>query len=907
MSLGPLIFTAPLALLALLGLPLLLWVLRASPPPPRRELFPPLRLLEGIAAQEETPAKTPWWVILLRALAISLAIFGLAAPSWAPTPNAVLEDGPLLIVVDDGWASAADWRTAQASVSALIDARAPEGVHLVLTAKGESNLEADQALAPRAARQKISGLAPKPWANDYLSALQTIELIGLPPGPTVWISDGLEGPGRLELANALAARGTLEVRRLSVGPILTGFEEGTSLSANLERFQPDATTRTLVSARAANASPLAASPLDWAAGQSTATVQFDLPVAARGQISRIDINGVRGAGSVLLLGSGKGRPRVGLVDLVGGQDQPLLSDAHYIEKALAPTSDIIRADVGDLIADNPDAIILSDVGRLTQGETSALITWVEAGGVLIRFAGPRLAAQSDGLVPVTLRQGTRSLGGALAWDQPQKLDGFPPASPFAGIVTPSDALIRQQVLAEPDADLAARTWARLEDGTPIVTGAERGQGLIVLFHVTARPDWSDLPYTAAFVSMLERTVSLRGQRLPRADGMGLYTPFRVLDGFGQLEPPDAEISPVQNQDWSTIEAGPYTPPGLYTGPDGMKALNVFRQPPVIAKNWPQNTRLTASAAPDRIALAPPFLFAAGGLLVLDMLLALAFAGRLPGWITARTVHQRARSRAGSSLLALCLCAHVFAPTSEAQSRTSTVPEAALEMRFGFIPSGDGRIDSRTREGLFGLSFALKDRTSVEPGTPVAVNLETDPLDLYPLIYMVISESTPPLTPRAASRLNTYLRSGGALLIDTRDDAIPRGAAETAGPHALERILVGLDLPQIQPVPSDHVLTRAFYIQRDFPGQVSGGTLWIEAVDPASNSGGKVSPVFIGGADWASAWASDEQGRPLYPVEGGERQREYAYRFGINLVMYILTGTYKDDQVHIPALLDRLDK
>jgi hypothetical protein len=70
----------------------------------------------------------------------------------------------------------------------------------------------------------------------------------------------------------------------------------------------------------------------------------------------------------------------------------------------------------------------------------------------------------------------------------------------------------------------------------------------------------------------------------------------------------------------------------------------------------------------------------------------------------------------------------------------------------------------------------------------------------------------------------------------------------------------------------------------------------------------VTPVLIGGNDWAAAWARTESGQPMFPVGrgfGGERQRELAIRFGVNLVMHVLTGNYKSDQVHVPALLDRL--
>ena len=73
----------------------------------------------------------------------------------------------------------------------------------------------------------------------------------------------------------------------------------------------------------------------------------------------------------------------------------------------------------------------------------------------------------------------------------------------------------------------------------------------------------------------------------------------------------------------------------------------------------------------------------------------------------------------------------------------------------------------------------------------------------------------------------------------------------------------------------------------------------------SNNDG-VASIIVGSNDWASAWAMDAAGRPVMPViPGGDMQREMALRFGVNLVMYALTGNYKADQVHLPAIIERL--
>jgi hypothetical protein len=127
------------------------------------------------------------------------------------------------------------------------------------------------------------------------------------------------------------------------------------------------------------------------------------------------------------------------------------------------------------------------------------------------------------------------------------------------------------------------------------------------------------------------------------------------------------------------------------------------------------------------------------------------------------------------------------------------------------------------------------------------------------------------------------------------------------------MLKNLDIPPLEPVPADHVLTKAFYLLNDFPGRYAGGPLWVEASDGRGEDAGRpakggdgVSTILITENDFASAWATDEAGNFLYPTVPSDMvQREMAYRTGINIVMYTLTGNYKADQVHVPALLERL--
>ena len=222
----------------------------------------------------------------------------------------------------------------------------------------------------------------------------------------------------------------------------------------------------------------------------------------------------------------------------------------------------------------------------------------------------------------------------------------------------------------------------------------------------------------------------------------------------------------------------------------------------------------------------------------------------------------------------------------------------------------------SKAGLTGLGLYLKARTSYDPKQPMGVNLEKDELAFFPLLYWPMDPRESDLSPKALAKVADYMRSGGTILFDTRDLSLgsAHGAA-SPGQQTLRRIAGKLDLPPLQPLPSDHVLTKSFYLLQDFPGRWEGGKIWVEALPPSDPDAGPSrraaeitsSPVIIGGNDWAAAWAVNSTGQPIADVEGGDQQREMAMRFGINIVMYALTGNYKTDQVHVPALLERMER
>jgi len=263
----------------------------------------------------------------------------------------------------------------------------------------------------------------------------------------------------------------------------------------------------------------------------------------------------------------------------------------------------------------------------------------------------------------------------------------------------------------------------------------------------------------------------------------------------------------------------------------------------------------------------------------------------------------------------------MAPEARAQGETLPGDDFAIQatsaLVLAHVLTGDARVDEMAQAGLLGLSNTLWQRSSVEPTVPVGVDIERDELSVYPFLYWPVTGDEPLPSRQAYARLNSYLGSGGLILFDTRDADIADFGASTPEGRRLQAIARGLDIPPLEPIPADHVLTRSFYLLQEFPGRYTGRSIWLEAAPPDAelaegmpfrNLNDGVTPVVIGGNDWATAWATDENGVPLLPVgrgAAGEQQREMAWRFGVNLIMHVLTGNYKSDQVHVPALLERL--
>jgi len=917
LSVGPLSFAAPWVLSAIVTMPLIWLLLRITPPAIKNMRFPPVRFLFDLRTKDKIAAQTPLWLLMLRLIIVALIIGALAQPVWQASP--VTNKGPLVMVIDDDWAAANDWNLRQKAALLILEEAElhQRSVILALTAKSPKTgtFAEPKYMTAGEAHAVVASLDPKPWAADRSVTLTMLSAMTVQrPADCVWISNGLADNLTPQFMTTLQRFGTLTIigSPIGIGPLVVKPPARTTNNVNsLEvtvlrpKVAGNVSVNHTVRALDKEGHVLARKNFDLGMGQDQATVLIEVPNELANHIVQVDVEAYASASSTYLLDNRWKRRPIGIAS--GNLDQisaPFLDKTYYVRRALEPFAEVRLGTTASLLRRELAVLFLVNDSRVPEQELDLLAPWVESGGILVRFAGVKLEGTEDSLLPVRLRGNGRTFGGTMSWSKPATIAPFSEDSPFRNLSISGDELVSTQVLAEPGPSLTARTWARLDDGTPLVTGERRGDGWIILFHVTPTPDWSNLPLAGLFVDMLRRIVNL-SEGVDQIDSRGdnNLIPMALMNGFGSLGRPSPTALSILAVDFDTIEIGPSYPPGYYGSQENRRALNLSPSllPLRPLENLPSGARYVSfSELQHERNLGPWLLLLAFCLLVIDTAAGMAIRGLIPLPI------QPIKNYTAVFFLYSCLL--TIGPFAQAQSRIDFIDDktvqAILHTRLAYIQTGRSSIDRVTEAGLTTLTRVLAARTSAELAAPSTVDLDRDTLFPYPLIYWRVAPGQVMPSQQSMAKINDYLSHGGTMLIDAPE---PTGGADNgsqgSASSALRTILTGLDIPPLITVPEDHVLRRSFYLLTTLPGRFVGQNVWIEQ-EVSDNDG--VSSVVIGSHDWAGAWARDTSGLPIFAaVPDGERQREASYRFGVNLVMYALTGNYKADQVHLPAIMQRL--
>ena len=438
--------------------------------------------------------------------------------------------------------------------------------------------------------------------------------------------------------------------------------------------------------------------------------------------------------------------------------------------------------------------------------------------MLIRFAGPNLEGSNTDLLPVKLRSlDLRTFGGSLSWEKPASIKKFPTSSPLYGITIQEDILIKRQVIAQPSAELLNNTWATLEDGTPLITANMLDNGFNIFFHITANPDWSNMPLTGTFVEVLERLISM-SEGIESVNTNITLKPYKLLDGFGRIIDPPSNALPMNFElNANSVKS---RAPGYYGNELYRRVLNISDyinklEPKTVT--FQDETKIEKYISENLMQLQPILLLLLIALAIIDSIVSL----RIKGILNINSLKNS--FKVFTCIIFTSLFASEF--IIHAESKFS-----ALETQLAYVLTNNDDINMISYLGLLELSKVLRNRTSIETSDPKAININNDQIAFHPLLYWPITTEEISLDDSSINKIQNYMKNGGLIIFDTRD-AIPSNIIsnnQSIEQNILRSILKSLDLPVLIKVPNDHVLKRSFYLLDNLPGRYVGESVWVEA-------------------------------------------------------------------------------
>jgi hypothetical protein len=875
------------ALLPLLALPIIYLVSKLIPPKPKTIHFPALMFLKGLDAKSSNMQTAPLWVKILRIIAIFALVFGLSAPFISSSPVKIANDKKILIIIDDGWSNAARFEEIKSKATEIIKSYAPLGTEntqfsvLISSAPNNEQIIAQQS---QDALDFIKKLEPKAYIPSHEANFAKI--FALKDSFAIYyFSDGLKHNSSDEMLENLAK---IAIGKFHIDLPANKIAALSEIKQNADGFAYQ--YKSIGRPKDIEVEFLSKDGEIFASSHgSNGHGSVILPDNLSRRVAFAKIRGENTAGGTYILNATNLRPLIGIENL-NQTEEPLISDKYYIKTAAKMLGDVVEGEIDRILPSRPNAIIIGDRSGFSPNDERTLLSYMRGGGTIIRFIGPlALGKENDPIITGALAHAPKIMAGSFSWNNAQ-IAPSEAESPLFGMETNNDARPRLVAVFESPPQ-NTEIWARLQDKTPFISRKKIGEGQLVMIHTTASPAWSEIAFSATQIQFLRRilqTSQAQGidanTRPPNAPMYG-QTILNAYGEIGQIAPDAKPILPkdtlpkISNQEYN---------PGIYSGGGSILFLQAANQDLNLSPINLQNIRFeTMNNIQNNLFLLRPYFLVFGFLaLLLDSLIA----------IMGADIFNRFKKPATTNIILLALIVLPFLPL---QAKAQAIND---DMAMAYILTPDQRTNAKAKAGLEGLAQALNARTNVHSSRVVGIDPSKDELALYPIIYWLLPDNITPANLATNRALNAYMQNGGILFIDTKGAGRDANNARALTQSALR----GLVVPPLEQVPQGHVLGRSFYLLMGFPGRFANSKLWVAnsaSMNASANDG--VSPIIIGDGDWAAAWAGGPHDTAQAAIEGGDLRRETAFRVGINIYIYALTGQYKADQIHVPAILNRL--
>ena len=889
-------FTYPLVLFAFLLLPFIWKFLKTVPPSPKLKKFPGIVFLAKYKSMDHKPEKNSNLIIFLRLFLISTIILGFSQPQIIKSNDDIVSN---LIIIDNSKFSSIAWRSTINKITELILENNNEQNNFSIitsTELAKNDLFYLHEKNASETLESISNLKPLSWNPNYLLLKEKINNFKKKFDNIYWFTEPIDFKHKKNLFENLNQNNikVFNIDKEKIPPIIK-FKKQQNDTFNFEIFHPlKIFNEVTIDCYSLDGKLLFKNSFstDLIKKQDfyVSEVKLEVPLNLKNKIDYFKFNNINSSSTKIFLSETQKKKTVGIVETNQNfQNLNLDSGNYFVKKALKTNFKVKKQDLKEILDKEIKLLFIDDQSINYDESNERLEKWISEGGTLVKFGGENFIKNIKSQSHQKLRSAFSLTGkkisvkGNLSLKQSLKLSEISNESPLFGLKVPNEIEIKEYIESSPlNFTRNINVWLRLENGTPLISSVSQSKGQIIFFHIPCNTDWSNLTLSYFFVDILQKIVDQsKGIKLK---GERALKPFKNLDALGELIDPSPQSLNIPNiNKLKTLKINYNYPPGLYKDIYGIYALNSENSSQFEFKllNFDDNVSFYQKYNEKNINLKDTLFILSIFLFITDTIITL-FLRQLVNFKQL-------------NFFFFCLSAFLSYELVAEKIKISEISEN----KIGYILNGNPEIDKVSYNGLKTLSGIITQKTAAIFTDPKSIDLKNDKLFSFPLIYWVTDTRVRALP----KKIKQYINDGGLLLIDCK-----LNEDEIIIDKCLERFetLLESNFPgKLEMLDKSHAIAKSFYLLQDFPGRRNEPVFFLKSNSIKFDN---ASSVIFGINDWAGAWAKKNKEDFLLPIlENNSNQRKSSFRFGLNLLIYSLTGNYKTDQVHVPEILKRMEK
>ncbi|MDC3091076.1 DUF4159 domain-containing protein [Rickettsiales bacterium] len=896
--------TYPYAFLIFIFFPVFWKILRTLPLSPKLIKFPAIKIIANEQSIDQSPAKLSYPIVLLRLLILTFIIFAISQPIINKQDSSPKN---YLIILDNSWISSTTWNKKIEDIKNLISTNESiKNKYSIITTTEYDKNKVFKLFNKNSDEIKkiLFSLKPLSWNPNY--DLIRNELIGLDEkfDSIYWFTEKVVNKQKISLIENIGERNLKVVASSEtlIPPILKLRKRGD------EEYEFEITHPLNIFSKGTidcyDLKKRLLYRIDYESESKKnedkfiTKVKATIPISIKNKIGFFQMSNQKSPVSVVLLSESNRKKNIGITRYGNqGIQSEFAGGNYYVKKALEKNYNIWEGSLEKLLNEEIQIIFIDDLYTVKSNLESKLLTWISNGGTLIKFGGEKLANdisnESFNTINdyLSLTGEIVDLNNKLSIKKTMKVSEIESLSPFYGLEISNEVEVKKYLqtrsnLSKDELDI----WMKLENGTPLVSSFPYSKGRLIFFHLPLNNSWSNFSLSYSFLDILERIVGQTKGINSKKDRF--LKPYLTLGGFGDLQKPSSQNLSLKNfNENKEIKINYFHPPGLYKDSDGIISLNMSNHLDQTFKLYKfDDNYISEIIDTDKSKSLMPIL------LMISILLFMIE--------TFITLFQRQLIIFDKKLLLrrfIFLFIIIYSNFSIAAT-DKYIPEY-MENRIGYILSGNEQIDNLSENGLNVISRFVSAKTASIFDTPKSIALDKDNLYFYPLIYWPIISNLNEIKVEEKKKIESFIEDGGLLLIDCN---IEKSSLEFSMCFRnIEFFFRTMQISKFTLLNNKNPISKSFYLLNSFPGRRNND---VYVAYNNSKSTDNAASIILGDNYWAEAWAKDEQNRYIFPLlENMENQRLLSLRFGLNLIIYALTGNYKTDQVHIPEILKRMDK